>query len=124
MQVFRREQKLAWLALFALATQLVCSFGHVHAHSAQRVAHSALPASCVSGTHAGCPSHDNDDEAHCSICWTISIAGSLVVPAPVALVVPMHEAQSVAPQPSKGTLGGNGSVCFQARAPPNARSFA
>jgi len=124
MRFLRREQRLSWLALFALVTQLMLSFGHVHVHAAQRAAHAAAPGACVPGTHAQCPSHDDDDEAHCSICWTISIAGSLVVPAPAALVIPLGETESVDPQPSMGTFADNETVHFQARAPPRARPFA
>jgi hypothetical protein len=121
MRFFRRERRIAWVGLFALAAQFTLSFGHVHIHSVQRAAHAAVSSSCVPGTH-GCPSHD--DEAHCSICWTISIAGSSVVPAPAALIVPLVEDRSVDPQLSMGAFADKGSVHFQARAPPYAKTFA
>ena len=62
MRFFRRVQRFAWLALFALAAQLVLSFGHIHVH-AQQAAHAAalvIPAAAAEtiepqpsvGTHA------------------------------------------------------------------------
>lgn len=118
MRFFRREQRFAWLALSALAAQLVLSFGHIHVH-AQQAAHAAAPGSCIAGAHAQCPSHD-DDETRCSTCWTIAIAGSLVIPAPAALVIPAAAAETVEPQPSTGTHADNQTVHFLARTPPRA----
>jgi hypothetical protein len=123
MRFFRREQRIAWLALFALAMQLVVSFGHVHVHAARQPAHAAAQGACAPGTPAPCPSHD-DDDAHCAICWTVSIAGSLVVPAPAALVIPLQEPEPVAPPPSAGTFADNENLGFQARAPPRVSSLA
>jgi hypothetical protein len=122
MRFFRREQRFAWLALFALAAQLVLSFGHIHVH-AQQAAHAAAPGSCIAGAHAQCPSHD-DDETRCSTCWTIAIAGSLVIPAPAALVIPAAAAETVEPQPSTGTHADSQTVHFLARAPPRAGPLA
>ena len=123
MRFFRREQRFAWLALFALAAQLVLSFGHIHVH-AQQAAHAAAPGSCIAGAHAQCPSHDDDDETRCSTCWTIAIAGSLVIPAPAALVIPAAAAETVEPLPSIGTHADSQTVYFLARAPPRAGRLA
>jgi hypothetical protein len=125
LRFFRRERRVVWLALFALASQLVLSFGHhVHVHAALLTAHAAAPGSCSSSAQAQCPAHDDEDETRCSICWTISIAGSLVVPAPAALLVPSCDAEIVDPQPLMAIFSDDETVYFQARAPPHAGSLA
>jgi hypothetical protein len=120
MQALRREI-FGKLALFALATQLVLSFGHVHLHGPHAPA-AASPASCdakaPAPANSSCPAHDDDGEQHCSICWTISIAGSIVLAAPAVLQVP--RVTLVAPRPPiiVGQLGDASTVKFQARGPP------
>src|SRR5271169_6829197 len=90
MRFFRRDRRLVGLALFALAAQLVLSFAHIHVHAAHRHPDVATAGSCAVTASSHCPSHE-DDDAFCSICWTISIAGSLVLPEPVALDLPSLE---------------------------------
>ena len=104
--------------------QLALSFGHVHAHGNLTVAGTATPSSCASSGSAKCPSHDNDDEAHCSICWTLSIAGSLIVAAPVALLVPSFETATVIPLPVQAFLANDASLQFQPRGPPHTNPIA
>ena len=116
MQAIRREV-FCQLALFALATQLVLSFGHVHLHEPHTPA-AVSPASCDGKASASCPAHDDDDEQHCSICWTIAIAGSVVFSTPPVLEVPRI---AVAPPKAPIVIGqfqDNATVHFQARAPP------
>jgi hypothetical protein len=116
MQALRREM-FCRLALFALATQLVLSFGHVHLHEPHAPA-AASATSCDAKTPAPCPAHDDDHEQHCSICWTIALAGSLVLAAPPLLEVPRL---TVAPRKAPIVIGqfqDNATVHFQARGPP------
>jgi hypothetical protein len=115
MQALRR-QIFGRLALFALATQLVLSFGHVHLHATHAPAASS-PAAGDAKAPAPCPAHD-DDEQHCSICWTIAIAGSGVLSAPSVLDAPRVPATAPRPPIAVGQLGDNGTVKFQARGPP------
>jgi hypothetical protein len=118
MQALRREI-FGRLALFALATQLVLSFGHVHLHEPHAPA--ASPVSCDAKTQAPsktpCPAHDDDDE-HCSICWTIAIAGSIVLAAPPVLEIPRVTVVSPRPPIVVGQLAEASTVKFQARGPP------
>ena len=79
------------LALFALAVQLVLSFGHIHREdiygpSRPGAAHlaGALPDSDASRS-SGQPAKHNDD--YCPICATIHMLGSSTVGAPPQLVV-------------------------------------
>ena len=118
MRFFRRDRRLAGLALFALAAQLVLSFAHIHVHAAPRYANAATAGSCaVAASSSHCPSH-NDDDTLCSICWTMSIAGSLVLPEPVALELPSLELVTLEAQASVASFSGNETIQFQARAPP------
>jgi hypothetical protein len=120
MQAFRREI-FGKLALLALATQLVLSFGHVHLHE-QHTPAATSPASCDNKTPAPAnapgPAHDDDDEQHCSICWTIAIAGSIVLAAPPVLEVPRVTLAPPRPPIVVGQLGETSTVKFQARGPP------
>ncbi len=116
MRSFRQHWVYGWLALLALATQLILSFGHVHVHGAHRAASAAHP--CQGKASPPCPA-PNDDEQHCSICWTIAIAGSLVLTAPAALEAPSVEAAPLQPAIVTGQLRDTGTVQFQARAPPS-----
>jgi hypothetical protein len=117
MRLFRRNRNLAWFALFALAAQLTLTFGHVHLQAAKHNADTAALASCVAKTQAPCPAQD-DDEDHCALCWTISIAGTLVVPAAPVMDLPSRERLRVEPPLSVGSLWRNETAQFQARAPP------
>jgi hypothetical protein len=116
MQALRREM-FCLLALFALATQLVVSFGHVHLHEPHAPG-AASPAACDAKATAPCPAHDDDDERHCSICWTIAIAGSVVLSAPPVLEVPPVAAAPPLAPIVIGQFQDNTTVHFQARAPP------
>ena len=117
MRFFRRDRRLVGLALFALAAQLVLSFAHIHVHAAHRYASAATAGSCAVTASSHCPSH-NDDDTLCSICWTMSIAGSLVLPEPVALELPSLESDALEAQASVASFSGNETIQFQARAPP------
>jgi hypothetical protein len=117
MRFFRRDRRLVVLALFALAAQLVLSFAHIHVHAAHRYADATTAGSCAITASSHCPSHD-DDDALCSICWTMNIAGSLVLPEPVALDLPSLESDTLEAQPSVASFSGNETIQFQARAPP------
>jgi hypothetical protein len=119
MKGFWRHRVNGWIALLALATQLILSFGHVHDHGHQPGGHQAASAArtCEGKASAPCPAPD-DDEQHCSICWTFAIAGSLVLTAPVALEAPSLEAARLQPAMVTRQLSDTGTVQFQARAPP------
>jgi hypothetical protein len=115
MRAFRQNRTSRQLALLALATQLILSFGHVHDHSGH-VSLTASPNACTGQRQAPCPAQDDDHL--CSICWTISIAGSLVLPGPVALDIPLLEPSAVRPPVVATGPAQTSTIQFQARAPP------
>jgi hypothetical protein len=76
----------SWLALTALAIQLILSFGHIHADDL-RPATSVQQA--VDADHDGSSQTDRYGLGHhdCDICATIALLATLVVPSPPALAV-------------------------------------
>jgi Protein of unknown function (DUF2946) len=79
-----------WLALAALALQIVVSFGHVHPGSVH--SHSAIVTAAALGGQGSqsCPAHNPSDDAddYCAICATIYLAANSFVPMAPQLAVP------------------------------------
>lgn len=109
------------MALFALAVQLVLSFGHVHVDAAagSNVALAGISASPAA--HDGAPSnsdHHPGTNDVCAICATMGLASSLILPQPVQLMLPVTHAQNW-PREYPAALAARELHClFQARAPP------
>jgi hypothetical protein len=108
-----------WAALFALAIQLVLSFGHIHLEDIQ--GRSAGIAASAEGQpiapaddDRGAPGHD-----FCAICAALSLTSSSVLPTVELPANPVDHAHkwSVDLHPERVSLG----IClpFQARAPPH-----
>lgn len=87
----RNRRFASWLALAALALQIVLSFGHVHLDGVHRAHQSAA----VTGSRAQAtqplpaqqPGDDGDD--YCAICASIYLAANSFVPQPPQLPVPL-----------------------------------
>lgn len=81
------------LALFALAVQLVLSFGHIHREDIYGYAPPAQPAATQQAANGpqpvqpGQPSNHSDD--YCAICATISLLSSSFVAVAPQLPVPI-----------------------------------
>ncbi|MBR0870561.1 DUF2946 domain-containing protein [Bradyrhizobium tropiciagri] len=108
MNWFRKHIKTgSRLALFALAVQVVLSFGHFHPITAAKAAQavqsglsqldfayigtSATPDLAIQVMQKQPPVHpDNEQQPHdhCAICAVISMAGSLLVATPPVLLLP------------------------------------
>jgi hypothetical protein len=113
------------LALFALALQLVMSFGHIHRDDiygparASATAPMALPAADQSQSlPADQPSKHTDD--YCAICATMSLLGSSFVAAPPQLPLPFafHAVEHV--DRVAVAIVAQRRTAFQSRAPPAA----
>jgi hypothetical protein len=79
------------LALFALALQLVLSFGHIHADDLGLAAPAAAAALHAPPTNGdGTPPQDQRD-AHdiCAICVTLSLSATSLLPVVAALTIPI-----------------------------------
>jgi len=93
MRWIRMNRQLgARLALFALALQLVLSFGHIHAEDLGI----AVPASATSIAHNhanddGSPPPQDQDDRHdvCVICATLSLTSTSLLPIVASLVLPV-----------------------------------
>src|SRR5277367_1767446 len=78
--------KVAPLALFALACQLVLAFGHIHLDQFADIssASSLASAKVVSADLPSSPRHNGPGglgDDFCAICANMSLAGALVIPA-------------------------------------------
>jgi hypothetical protein len=73
------------LALFALALQLVLSFGHVHPRDFAGIPGSPVAQAQVTAPHG--PDGDAADQAtdYCLVCATVALSGTLVLPVLPAL---------------------------------------
>jgi hypothetical protein len=80
----------AWLSLAALLVQFVISFAHVHREDLVPVlpegvlSAAQLDPSLPNGSRSPAPTTDHD---FCTICASIALAGSLILPQPPAVVV-------------------------------------
>ena len=118
-----REHRLIGtrLALFALALQLILSFGHVHSEDFGFVgpAHAVTVSAPSTGAPAGdldeAPGHD-----YCALCATLALASTLTLPAPPALPMPVIEAPRWDIVASAEQIDFDLHAAFQARAPPAA----
>jgi hypothetical protein len=111
----------AGLALFALACQLVLSFGHVHAgqfvSSAAAAASQSATASADKGPTA--PAHPEGlADEFCAICSLINLAGSLMPSTAPALHVPMAVGLTSSEYAVTPALTVSSRTQIQARAPP------
>jgi hypothetical protein len=125
MRPFRRDRRFSWLALFALAMQVVIGVGHVHSHDGRyrAYAEAARAGGCSGAAQSPCPAHD-DESARCPICWALSLAGPTVLPQLAVIAGPIHLAATFEPGPAVASLRGSETVKFQARAPPPAPTAA
>jgi hypothetical protein len=112
----------AVLALFALAVQFVAAFGHIHKEDFARIPSPGSAAFLATAAEGGRqvpvpPSHDDHDLV-CSICASISLAGTLLLPAPPAILVLLMPAETLIPAPAATIARNEERRGFQARAPP------
>ena len=88
-----KTSAIAWLALFALACQLVLSFGHVHLGKPNTgTAWADLADDGKTTDHAPTqnpPAPAGTIDEFCAICANISLAGVLLIPVVLALLAPV-----------------------------------
>ena len=109
----------AAVALFALALQLVLSFGHVHPNKSALLA----PVAAIAATAADggtSPDHQrrSGTDDFCAICATISLAGNLLLPEASAVAAPIADTSAWPPETRAAPVSGEPHHPFQARAPP------
>lgn len=107
------------LALAALALQLALSFGHIHTENVAAAAPgpaTAQPAA-IGGSGGGEHHQDGGHDA-CAICATVHLAGTLLLPAPPSVLLPIPKAFAWLPAAGHHDVACAARQPFQARAPP------
>jgi hypothetical protein len=111
-----------WLACLSLLLQIVATAGHFHREDLAFMGAGKAAALAASGTQSvpGQPGGQPTLPAHddCSLCFSLQLAGSSVLPTPAILAAP--DTHSIAP-PSSATalrLTAAAHLLFQTRAPP------
>jgi len=99
MRYLRQRSLFVWLALFALAGQVVLTFGHGHAEYKNGLSVSqfglfglplevrdhAAPTAQSIRHHRETPTNSDDLGGSCAFCWNIAQAASLIFPRPVII---------------------------------------
>jgi hypothetical protein len=106
------------VALFALAVQLVLTFGHVHLDG--RSGNSSVGIAAAGGTVAPGGHHGpKAADDYCAACALIHLAGTLVPSAAAALPLPLVFGQLHRPHVAlRSALPASPTSAFAARAPP------
>jgi hypothetical protein len=126
MHWFRSHSSLgSWLALFALAFQLVVSFGHVHLDRGAPVpGHASVVPGADASTGAGPASLPANHEApvhaddYCAVCALIHLAGTAMAAEPPALPLPAVFGRTRSEAAIEFGLTAPHHTLFAARAPP------
>ena|SRR6516165_5274751 len=119
MHWFRSRSRLSsCIALFALALQLVLTFGHVHLDRAAGNAAASIELSADST-----PSPDSKDtpdgaDHYCAVCALIHLGGTLVLAEAPALSVPVALEGWTPPTAPNSVAVVSTPAAFAARAPP------
>jgi hypothetical protein len=113
-----RRQLSSWLALAALALQLVVSFGHVHLEGIHRGSRPATVAKARAQAEQAPAQQPSDDDGYCAICATIYLAASSSVPQTPQLPALFTSTPIERFDRSTSAFVATGRTPFQSRAPP------
>jgi DUF2946 family protein len=120
MRWFRTNRRFSGtLALFALALQFTLAFGHIHLRDFAGIPGVAVAQAQASSDQS--PGHNDSHQSpdhYCLVCATVSLAGTLVMPALVALPLPEISAAAQHWYVHSASLGRIAHAYFNARAPP------
>jgi hypothetical protein len=125
MSWFRSNQgRVAWLALFALACQLVLAFGHVHLGKVGGFSESGAVAADDGVYFASLTSPQHNEptglcDDFCAICASISLANTLFIPASPAVAPPIAITRNLLWSLAAVELASIDHLFFDARGPPN-----
>jgi hypothetical protein len=111
------QRRTTYVALLALALQLVISFGHVHLNNLAlgKITTAAAQTVSESGTPAGTiPDRDEG----CAICAIIGLAGTPLLPDAPPLLVADAQHATLLPDLIAVLASDHTRAQFQARAPP------
>jgi len=116
---------MAWLAFFALACQLLLSFGHVHVgkFSGSSIARAGVE---IGNAPADVPPSSPQKNSaglagdFCAICASIRLANALVLPILAVVLAPRLFAEILPWSMAASELGSLDLLPFSARGPPHA----
>jgi hypothetical protein len=132
MRYIRQRPWFVWLGLFALASQVVLTLGHVHAgrENGSGSAHfhvlsvqleardHAIRGAVLTRYHREMPADSTLLGGWCAYCWTIAQAASIVLPTPMR-IRHGHLHQTLSPQYRTAVLPASDQASpFQSRGPP------
>jgi hypothetical protein len=124
---FRSNQcGVVWLAVFALACQLVLAFGHVHLGKSGGMSDAFAVAVNIGNAPADMPSPASQKkpsglaDVFCPVCASISLASTLVTPASPVVVPPISAAQNLRWLLATVDPASFDYLLFDARGPPHA----
>jgi hypothetical protein len=118
MRWFRAHSKLSsYGALFALAVQLVLTFGHVHLNAP--AGYAAATSEASTGTPASPATHKSDiADEYCALCALVQLAGALLLSGTAALPLPFVVVQVQVGAAPQSVAANPAAAAFSARAPP------
>jgi hypothetical protein len=109
----------SYCALFALAVQLLVSFGHIHGIGRSWAPPQAAADRTVAANTAGKPVKPAVPTIdYCAICASISLAGSVVPPATPIIPPPRISGRTLPWRSAEHALAAPQHPDWQARAPP------
>jgi hypothetical protein len=119
MHWIRRNSRFGfWAAIFALAIQLILSFGHIHLADLQG-------SSAAIASSSQLQSSTSDDEDHgaghnlCAICVALNLTSSSLLPAVALLATPVDHAHRWVADLQPVQISHRVHFLFQPRAPPH-----
>ena len=118
MHWIRKNSRIeSWAAVFAVAIQLVVSFGHIHLEDFQGASSVTVGSSQTQQS----PSDEDDrGSGHdfCAICAALNLTSSSLLPAAAVLATPVDHPHRWAPVLHPAEISYRVHFIFQARAPP------
>jgi hypothetical protein len=124
---FRSNQyEVAWLAVFALACQLVLAFGHIHLGKFGGMSDAFAVATDIGTATADMSSPTPPKkptglaDVFCPVCASISLASALVTPASPTVVPPISASQHLRWSVVATDPASLDHLLFDARGPPHA----
>jgi hypothetical protein len=106
------------LALFALAIQLVVSFGHVHLDGGTSPGQVVVQGNPAAIGPPADSNHGRDAQDYCAICAVLSLVSGSVTPSVAVLATPASYFQDWIAIPTAAVVSFGIEFLFRARAPP------
>jgi hypothetical protein len=132
LRLIRQRSWFAWLALAALAGQIVLTLGHAHAGRGNdlsdalaglcvphvQIADHAAPAATLAGHHRETPANPGHLGGWCAYCWTMAQASATILPAPAGVRDARLYATLSLPHGNGAPATGDRAAPFDQRGPP------